>query len=502
MRIHHKKINPKILIFLFFLLLFPYIYSKSDTLIVAIDGNPVSLDPRIGYTQVSEHVYGLIFNSLVKYDKNLNIVPDLAEKWEIEGYKKFTFYLKKGVKFQDGRELTSKDIAYTFLSLKDKNFISIKKRSVENIEKIVLDGKYKITFILKKPDFNFFSKVISPGIGIVEYGSPKDVSQNPIGTGPFKLINYKYGERIVLKRNEDYFGEKPKIKKLILKIIPDESTIALELRKGSVDCTINTLSPDTIYELKKEKNLLIKMEKGTNYQYIGFNMKDKYLKNKDIRKAIAYGLNLDEIIKYLYRGYVERAYTILPPQHPFYSDKVIKYNYNPQLAKKFLKKTHLKKITLEYKASTNLKYLQQAQVFQYQLKKIGINLKISSFEFATVISDIINGNFQMYSLMWIGANLTDDFFYDLFYSKNTPPNGYNRGRFSNKEMDLLLLNLQNCLNVAERKKINEKIQYLISDELPYISLWYVDTIFVGKKNLKDIELDPTGSLSFLTTIHW
>ena len=197
-----------------------------------------------------------------------------------------------------------------------------------------------------------------------------------------------------------------------------------------------------------------------------------------------------------------RAYTILPPDHPFHTDNVIKYNYNPKKARKLLKETGIKNITLEYKASTNLKYLQQAEIFQYQLKKIGINLKISSFEFATVITDIINGNFQMYSLMWIGANLTDDIFYDLFYSKNIPPKGYNRGRYENPLMDELLLNLQNCLNVGERKKLDARIEYLISSDLPYISLWFVDTVFVGNKNLKNVKIDPTGSLNFLKTIHW
>src|SRR5580765_2101913 len=186
-----------------------------------------------------------------------------------------------------------------------------------------------IFFRLKEPFAGFLWNLTNGGIGIVPHGSSKDFQHKPIGSGPYRFVSYSHEEELLLEANSDYFGETPTAGRVRFMVIPDSTTRALELRKGSIDIAQNVLTPDFVMALARESHLRVAAIPGTNYQYIGLNLKDSVLQDKRVRKAIAYAIPRDDIIRYYWRSLVTPASSLLPPNHWAYEPDVERYPYDP-----------------------------------------------------------------------------------------------------------------------------------------------------------------------------
>jgi peptide/nickel transport system substrate-binding protein len=470
-----------------------------------IEASPTNLDPRIGADAYSQHIDGLIFSSLVSHDAQMKITSDLASSWDTPDPLTYVFHLRSGVKFHDGRPLTSTDVKFTFDSILSGAVKSPKRGSFKMVDAIEAPNDATVIFHLHEPYASFLWSLARPVVGIVPRGSGVEVAQHPIGSGPFRFVSMTTDEEIVLARNESYFEGAPNIEHLRIRIVPDVTVRALELRKGSADATINSLTPDMVVTLGNEKGLVADQQPGTTLAYISFNFEDPTLSKREVRQALAYATDRKTIIQYLLRGQARPASSLLPPSSWAFDPDVQQYDYDPARAEQLLESAGYHRgademrLHLTLKTSTDESTRLMSEAIADQWKRIGVAVELRPLEFATFYSDITHGSFQMYALRWVGANNDPDIFEFVFSSKKMPPAGANRGHYSNPRLDLLLQEEHVEMIQEKRKALLSQVQKIVSEDEPYINLWYVDNVCVHRDRLTGIVIPPGGDYDFLTT---
>lgn len=481
-------------------------YSKpaADTLVMIIESSPTNLDPRIGIDAQSERIDNLIFDDLLSRGDDLNVAPGLAERWEIPDPMTYIFHLHRGVRFHDGRALTSRDVKWTFDSLLQGKIRSTKAAVYKFVDHIDAPDEDTVVFHMKEPDATLLWNLSDGAMGIVPYGSGDEITLHPIGSGPFQFVSAETDREVILERSDDYWGEKARIPRVRFAVVPDETTQALELRKGSGDIAINSLTPDTVVTLGRNPNLAIDTGPGTRLAYLGFNLRDPILKDVRVRQAIAYALDRKPMIEYLWRGEAEPARSVLPVQSWAYNGNVAGYPHDPEKAKQLLDAAGYPAISgvrfhVTMKTSTDANTRLMVAVMQQQLREVGIALDIRSFEFATFFSDVQRGVFQMYGLRWIGGNEDPDIFEYAFHSSKFPPNGANRDYYSNPKVDALIDRARREIDPKARKALYDQVQEILAEELPYINLWYLDNVLVHTRRVRGIKLNAAGNYDFLRT---
>jgi peptide/nickel transport system substrate-binding protein len=479
--------------------------SDPNTLVMIIESSPTNLDPRVGLDAQSARIDALLFDGLLARGDNLNVVPDLAERWEIPDPVTYIFHLHHGVRFHDGRALTSRDVKWTLDSLLQGKIRSTKTANYRFVDHIDAPDDFTVIFHLKEPDSPLLWNLADAVMGIVPYGSMDEMTRHPIGSGPFKFVSAETDKDVVIDRNDDYWGQKAKLGRVRFAVVPDATTQALELRKGSGDLVVNaSFPPDTVITLKRESFLAVQSAPGTRLAYLAFNLRDPILKDVRVRQAIAYALDRQPMIDYLWRGEAQPARSVLPPQSWAYEGKVQTYDHNPNKARDLLDAAGYPAVNgvrfhITMKTSTDENTRLMVAVIQQQLHEVGIALDIRSFEFATFFSDVTHGAFQLYGLRWIGGNEDPDIFEYAFHSAKFPPNGANRGFYSNPKVDALIDRARREIDPAVRKPLYAEVQRTLAEELPYINLWYLDNVLVHNKRVRNLRLNPAGNYDFLRT---
>ena len=476
----------------------------SDTLVMLIESSPTNLDPRVGVDAQSERIDNLIFDDLLSRGDNLDVAPGLAERWEIPDPLTYIFHLHHGVKFHDGRALTSRDVKWTFESLLQGKVRSTKAAVYRFVDHIDAPDDFTVIFHMKEPSATLLWNLSDGAVGIVPYGSGNEMTGHPIGSGPFNFVSAETDKDVIVERNDDYWSEKAKVARVRFAVVPDATTRALELRKGSADAAINALTPDTVLTLQRNPSLAVERAPGTVLAYLGFNLRDPILKDVRVRQAIAYALDRRPMIEYLWRGEAQPARSILPPQSWAYNGNVPPYDHDSGKAQKLLDDAGYPAINgvrfhITMKTSTDENTRLMVAVMQQQLREVGIALDIRSFEFATFFADVTHGTFQLYGLRWIGGNEDPDIFEYAFHSAKFPPNGANRGFYSNPKVDALIDQARREVDPRVRKPIYSELQRVLADELPYIDLWYLDNVLVHNKRVRNLQLNPAGNYDFLRT---
>ncbi|MFH2012053.1 MAG: ABC transporter substrate-binding protein [Pseudomonadota bacterium] len=481
-----------------------------DNLVIGLESSPTNLDPRYATDANSYRLTQILFNPLFKLDTHFNPVPDIVKRWENPNETTYIFHLKKGVKFHDGIELTSKDVKYTFDTILTPSFKSPHMGAFEKIKSIETPDKYTVKFVLKEPFAPFLINLAIIGI-VPEHAAQKfsdKFSNQPIGTGPFKLREFLPDEKIVLKVNNDYFEGKPRLNGIVFKILPDSTVRLLELSQGVIHILQNDIPPDLFPFLEKRDNLKIIKKEGTTYSYIGFNLKDPILKNMKVREAIAHAIDKESIIKYILKGLGTPADGILSPHNWAYEGNVKRFEYNRRKALSLLDEAGFSdpdgdgpetRFQLTFKTSTDHLRKRIAETLQEQLGIVGIGLDIMSYEWGTLYSDIKSGNFQLYSLSWVG--ITDpDMLYYIFHSSSVPPNGANRGGYVNKRVDTLIEEGRITSNIIGRKRIYSEVQKILAEDIPYVSLWYTTNVAVMNKSVHGFVVYPAGDFISLKDV--
>lgn len=474
----------------------------SGKIVMAIQASPVTLDPRIANDAEGDKISALICDGLFKRDDNLDIVPNLAESYARESDTAYTFVLRPGLLFTDGTPLTSEDVVYTYKSIIDGNIASPFKAAFDRVKDVTAPAPDTVRIELKEPYAPFLT-MLARGIVSKRAAEAKGdaFGKDPVCVGAYRLLRFVPDSVVELAANPSYFGGAPKNSGIEFQIIKDDNIRVLKLMKGDVDIVQNAI-PAMLLE-SVLKNSAIEKQEGTGIvmTYMGFNLTDPILSKQKVREALAYAIDRDEVISHRWKGMAVKANSILAPGNWAYDPNLPQYAYDPAKAQKLLDEAGYKdpdgdgpkkRFELLYKTSTSKDRIDIARMIAHQLEKVGIGVRVEPYEWGTFYRDVSKGNFQIYSLSWVGV-VEPDIFYDVFHSSRMPPDGLNRGHYKNAKIDKLVSDGRVTLDQEKRRAIYAEVQKILFDELPFVPLWYEKNVVVYRKGLSGVSLRPDAS---------
>lgn len=450
---------------------------------------PVTLDPRFATDATSSRINRLLYQRLIDFDTASMPVPSLAS-WQQLTPLHYRFTLDAArAPFSGGERLTSVDVQATYEFILDADNGSPHRLSLaRSIERIETKGDDVIDFFLKKEDLLFPGRL---GIGIL----PKKLIETghafnraPIGSGAYRLEAWPDDTHLRLKRRSD---------SMLLEFVEvtDPTVRVLKLMRGEIDMMQNDLPPELINYLQQEPGVTIMRGAGSNFAYLGFNMKDEFTGVDQIRQAVSLALDRDSIIKYVLGESARPANALLPPDHWAGAPALHQISYDPDAARVLLAALgyrHDKPLHLTYKTSSDPFRLRLATVMQQQLAEVGIKVELKSYDWGTFYGDIKAGRFQMYSLMWVGIKLPDIFRY-VFHSSAIPPEGANRGRFIDDETDRLIERAEAATSIELQAVLYQQLQGRLLQKLPFVPLWYEDHVFIARNHVTGYRIARDGN---------
>jgi len=492
---------------------------RINSFVIALGDNIRTIDP-IGSPSVdaaSERVRTLIFNSLVKKNEKFDYTGELASdiKRSDDGLA-YTFTLHDGVKFQDGRDMSSADVKYTldlvFSSnfAKSASFYDADKHSY--IKSVEAPDARTVVVTLTKPWIGLLSNLVP--VAIIPKDSYESQKTHPLGTGPFKFVSYDNAQQVVdLDRFPQYWEGAPKLETVRVRVISDMNALQAELQSGRVDIAPmpTSLSPDAVKRLEQDPNLQVKTFTGSNVFLLTINTSAPPLDNVKVRQAIAYAIDRETMIRTLLQGLGKPAHSIIPEESWAYSTGQT-YSYDPAHAKKLLDEAgfpdpdgdgprmRFDKPVIYKLSGSSIAGRQYAGVIQNYLKEVGIPVEIQTPEQNTFFDELKRGNFQISYSQWVGGNQDPIFYKDLFATSEIPTEtrpSRNRSRYSNKELDALLDEAVNTFDRQKGLELYKKIQDIVSRDVPVIPLWYGSNVVIAKKNVQNIHVNASGDWGFV-----
>ncbi|MBK6721942.1 MAG: ABC transporter substrate-binding protein [Acidobacteria bacterium] len=515
----------------------------SDAVTVALPEKFTTLDTLTTASSESsaERIKNLMFNTLVRKDENFDYVGELAKDITTSPDNlTITFTLRDNVKFHNGKALTSADVKYTFDELfkangfKAKAFFDTvpldkadtpkpteapaansnavakpaepKTKSVPHITSIATPDAQTVVFVVTRPALRnqLLSNLVA--IPIIPEGSVGQQKESPVGSGPFKFVSFDVSQNIIdLAANSDYWEGAPKIAKLRLKTITEAASLQAELQTGAVDIAPNptNLPPDIIKGMETAANLTVGKFDGSNIQYLVFNAQTGPLANPKVRQAIGYAIDRDKIVAELLSGQAKVASSILPSQSWAYSPGTA-YKFDPAKAKSLLQESGYKNEPINFKYRAGSAAVNQyAQAIQSSLNDAGFNIQIETLDGPTILQQLAQGQYQMYTGIWVGGNQDPIFLRDLFSSTKIPGGTVsccNRSRYTNAEVDKTVEDAVNATDKAIAKQLYTKTWDLVSNDLPLLPLWYPANIVVSNKRIGNVKMSGSGDWGFLKDV--
>lgn len=508
-----KKLPILLVVFLFVLLTSGLAQDYGDAIVTGSIADARTLVPILASDSASSEICGMIFNGLVKYDKDINIVPELAESWEIkeEGVFEIIFHLRKNVTWQDGHQFIAHDVEFTYQKLIDPNVKTPYSGDFERIKSLEVVDDYTVKVTYKEP---FAPALSSWAMSIL----PKHLLENedlnitsfsrrPIGSGPYKFKSWKSQEKIELESNHSYFEKRPYIDRYIYRIIPDESTIFLELQTQGLDsCGLTPLQylrqTDTNFFKRYYRKFRLP---SFSYTYLGYNLNNPKFKDKLIRQALNYAVDKQEIIKMVFLGLGRISTGPFVPESWAYNDKITASPFDPGLARNLLKEAGWQDTNgdgwldkdggdFEFTIITNQgneERIKVAQIIQRRLKDIGIRVKIKVVEWSVFLTEFIDKrNFEAVLLGWALSRDPDN--YDIWHSSKTKEGEFNFIGYKNEEVDKLLEEARRTFNQDKRKDCYHRIHQILYEEQPCMFLYVPDSLFTVHSRFQGIKPAPIG----------
>ncbi|OQY18468.1 MAG: peptide-binding protein [Desulfobacteraceae bacterium 4572_35.1] len=483
-----------------------------DTIIMGTIADASNLLPMLSTDSASSQVAGQVYNGLVRYDKDLNFEGDLAQSWEVspDGLE-IVFHLRHGVKWHDGVPFTSADVLFTYKLLVDPDTPTAYSERYKQVSQALAPDPYTFIVRYKKP---LASALISWGMAIhpEHLLAGKDIAQSPlarapIGTGPYRFVEWLPGEKIVLERNPDYFEGAPYIKRIVYRIIPDMTTMFLELQSGGLDQM--GLSPLQYARQTDSPAFRRRFNRyrypAFAYTYLGYNLKRPLFQDKRVRQAMSYAINKQELVDGVLMGLGQPANGPYKPDSWPYNANVNSYPYSPQKAKQLLSAAGWVDADgddvrdkngrpFEFTIVTNQgndQRIKSAEIIQRRFQQVGIKVKIRVIEWASLLKEFIHpGNFDATLMGWTIPIDPDG--YNVWHSSKTGPGQLNFVGYKNKRVDELLERGRRIMDQDERKKMYDEFQQILADEQPYTFLFVPDALPVVAKRFHGVEEAPSG----------
>jgi peptide/nickel transport system substrate-binding protein len=482
---------------------------KVNQLIISSIGDASYLNPVLAQDSASSDINSFVFNGLVKYDRNLrNLVGELAESWELkEGAEpEITFFLRKGVLWHDGKEFTAHDVKFTYDRIMDPKTNTVRRSSYELVKKAEVLDPYTFRVTYKQP---FSPGLESWSIGIL----PKHLLENkdintasfnrrPIGTGPFRFVQWVTDEKIVVEANSNYFEGRPHLDGIIYRIIPEAALNEMEILTRGVD--YSSLFPFEFKRISHVPFLNTYSQPSLGYTYMGYNLKNPLFQDRRVRRAFTYAINRQEIVQYVLYGLGTVA-TGPFPNHLWYANPNVKpIPYDPQKARQLLAEAGWKdtdgdgildregkpfRFTLITNSGNDTRK-DVGVLVQRQLREIGIDVTLELYEWSVFLKDFINArHFDACILGW-GLSVDPDA-YEIWHSSQIE-NGFNFVSYRNPEADRLWEEGRREYNFQKRKEIYWRIDELIAEDQPYTFLYVPLSIAALQKKFFLLEKAPSG----------
>ena len=483
-----------------------------DAIVEGTIGEASTLIPILASDSASHAVAGQVYNGLVKYDKNLTIVGDLAESFDIspDGLT-ITFHLRKGVTWHDGAPFTSRDVLYTYRVIIDPKTPTAYAEDFKQVKTLVALDDHTVRATYGSP---FAPALASWGTNILPAHllEGKDITKSPlarkpVGTGPYRFREWIAGQKIVLDANSVYFEGRPWIDRYIYRIIPDTSTMYMEMKAGAID--LMSLTPVQYARQTTSRQFTSRFNKfrypSSGYLYMGYNLRHPLFGDRRIRQAITAAIDKEELIHGVLFGMGQKAHGPIVPGRWAYNPDVRDIGYDPKHAADLLAQAGWRDKNadgilirdgkpFQFTILTNQgnqQRLLSAQIIQQRLKYVGIDVKIRIVEWATFLKEYIDkGKFEVVMLAW---NISQDpDMYDVWHSSKTNPSELNFIGFKNAEVDRLLVEGRGTFDIEKRKRAYFRIQEILAEEQPYTFLYVPDALPVVSARIRGVEVAPAG----------
>ncbi len=489
---------------------------KGGTLVWGRGGDSVSLDLAQATDGESIKAGIQVLENLVIFDKNsMNVVPQLATSWTVsQDGLTWTFKLRHGVKFHDGAPFNARAVRDSFERVinKDHPFHAYGKwqylsLSLGPVKEIKVIDDYTVALITNKPYaplLNNLALWLCPIVSPKAMAEHKDkIGLHPVGTGPFKFVRWVKDDQIVLERNNDYWGPKPHLDRIVLKSIPEPSARLMALQSGAIDIA-DDLDPDSINMVKKNSKLAVIERPSVNVGYLALNTKKDALKNPMVRQAIAHAIDKATLVKTIFQGLAIPAKNPFPPSLWGYNDKIKDYEFSPEKAKELLKKANFdfnKEIEL-WAMPVSRAYMPEpvktAELIQAYLTAVGMKVKIVRYDWGTYLKRTSNGEHDMCMLGWLGGNADpDNFLYGLLSADTAKvPSAANVALWENAEFTDMVKKAQAVFDKKKRAEVYVKAQEIFHAEVPWVPLAHSTVVRSYSKKIHDLPLRPNGLNSF------
>lgn len=470
--------------------------NDNSTIIIGIKNPIETLDPANHRDRVTESVIRNVFDGLVMRDAKGDVQPLIAESWENPTPTEWIFKLREDVKFHNGDDLTADDVVFTFKRIIDEGAMagesSPRKGLLGTLMEITKEDDYTVKFTFETP-WPIFLKML-PHQQIVsqkyiEEVGDEEFRKNPVGAGPFKFVEAKFDERIVLERFEDYYGTTAKIQNLVFDVIPETSSRVAALQAGEVQ-RIHAVTPSLAEELMKNTDLEVKSVNGTRVAMIEMNTQMKPFDDVNVRRAMNHAIDMDKIVDSLFGDYgVRLAGTMLPGSFSENTD-LKPYEYNPELAKELFAKAGIE-AGFSLVIDTTDEHKEVAEAVASELRKIDIDAKTRIWDLGVLKELMLNGERQMYVMDW-GNSTMDP--YDILNPKLKTKDRGNYSLYSNEKVDQLLTDGEVELDEGKRAEMYKEAQQIIYDDAPWVFGYALKEVEAGTVTMTNWEPFPDGML--------
>jgi len=482
-----------------------------DTLVEGTIGEASTLIPILASDSASHSVAGLVYNGLIKYDKNLTIVGDLAESYQVspDGLT-ITFKLRKNITWHDGKPFSSRDVLYTYRVIIDPKTPTAYSEDFKQVAAVTASDATTVVVRYAKP---YAPALASWGVAILPSHllegqdiTKSPLARKPVGTGPFRFKEWVAGQKVVLEANKNYFEGCPYLDRYVFRLIPDTSTMYMELKAGGVDqMGLTPVQFARQTDTPRFKAAFNKYRYPSNgYLYLGYNLRHPLFKDVRIRRAMTAAINKDELIQGVLFGMGQKANGPMIPGRWAHNPNVKDIPFNPAYARQLLAEAGWKPGNdgflqkdgkpLRFTILTNQgnqQRLMTAQIIQQRLKQVGVDVRIRIVEWAAFLKEFIDkGNFEVVLLAWMTSQDPD--MYDIWHSSKTKPGELNFIGYNNPEVDRLLEEGRSTFEIEKRKKAYYRIQDILAEEQPYTFLYVPDNLPVVSSRIKGIEPAPAG----------